>query len=520
MLNPAEKYAAAVGELHRKKFGQFFTEERIASFMVGWVLAGKSTSIFDPAFGLGAFYDAAQASGFSGVYKGVEVDQKVLSFFQSKRDSIVCQIDNEDYFSLWGHSQSAIVCNPPYMRFQKIEGRSEVFSSFESNLGIRLSGYTNIASAFLVKSICELVEGGRLAYIMPLEFLNAGYGRLVKRLLIEQGSLHAVVKIDCEKDAFPDATTSVGIILFEKRKSDSATSVYVVNDLNQFNGLLESNPVSIVKSADLLPDEKWLKYFEPASQAFNLSQLVRLSEYGGFGRGIATGANEFFCLNKELIQEIGLEESEFVSCITKSAQIKKAIFKFDDLTNLADAKSPVYLLNVNGHLSSAARKYIEHGEQQGFHNRYLTKTRAPWYKIEKRKPAPLLFGVFSRDGFKVIRNYTNALNLTCYHGFQPNIFGAEYMDALFLYFQSEVGRQILSKNMRRYGDSLDKFEPGDLNDALCPCVSFLEAISKDEISIEMAYLDKHGKLSDKAESIFSDLLYQQVSYTEQFRDAA
>jgi len=520
MSDATEKYTHAVGELHRKKFGQFFTEERIARFMVSWVLAGKSSTIFDPAFGLGAFYDAVQLNDFRGTFNGVEVDSKVISFCQTARDSSNCLIEHADYFSLWGKSHAAIVCNPPYMRFQKIESRAEVFSNFESKLGIRLSGYTNIASAFLVKSICELVEGGRLAYIMPLEFLNAGYGKLVKRLLIEQGSLHAVIKIECEKDAFPDATTSVGIILFEKRKLDAAINVYVVNDLNQIPQLLDSVPVSIIKSDELLPDEKWLKYFDPSSQVLNVSQLIPLSEYGGFGRGIATGANDFFCLNKELIAQLGLEQSEYVSCITKSAQIRKAVFGVDDLASLENANAPVYLLNVSGSLSDASQKYIEHGQQLDLHNRYLTKARTPWYKIEKRKPAPLLFGVFSRDGFKVIRNYTNALNLTCYHGFQPNMFGVEYVDALFLYFQSSVGRYILSKNMRRYGDALDKFEPGDLNSALCPSMSFLEKISKDEIRVEISYLDKHGKLSAKAESMFTDLLYQQISSTELFKDAA
>lgn len=104
----------------------------------------------------------------------------------------------------WGRKHTNIVCNPPYMRFQKFLNRDAVFSAFAKNAGLRLSGYTNTASAFLIKSLLELDGKGRLAYIMPLEFLNTGYGRAVKAKLLEGGHLAAIIKVDCEKQIFPD----------------------------------------------------------------------------------------------------------------------------------------------------------------------------------------------------------------------------------------------------------------------------------------------------------------------------
>lgn len=517
MSSYTDKYTETVGLLHRKKYGQFFTESRVANFMVNWVLGASSQTLFDPAFGLGAFSFAAQAVGFGGSFSGIEIDEKIISFFQDAEKHAVCEIDNADYLSVWGKSYSAIVCNPPYIRSQKILDRAEIFSNFENNLGISLSGYTNIASAFLVKSIGELEAGGRLAYIMPLEFLNAGYGKFIKQFLLKQGCLKCVIRIDCEKDVFPDATTSVGIILFEKSKENSPTHFFVLSDLNELNNLLATTPISIAELDKLLPDEKWLKYFEEPSHLLNKSHLLPLSAYGSFSRGIATGANEFFSLNKGNIEKLELASTEFVPCITKSAQIRKSIFRDSDLIALTKANAPVYLLNLSNNLSDGAKKYIKHGEQLDFHNRYLTKFRTPWYKIENRTPSPLLFGVFSRDGFKVVRNYTDALNLTCYHGFKPNIFGAKYLDYLFVYFHSKVARFILSQNMRRYGDSLDKFEPNDLNNAFCPSMTFMEQISVDVVAQEMAYFEEFGTLSDDAEAMFLGLLTQQTYTLETFQ---
>jgi adenine-specific DNA-methyltransferase len=42
------------------------------------------------------------------------------------------------------------------------------------------------------------------------------------------------------------------------------------------------------------------------------------------------------------------------------------------------------------------------------------------------------------------------------------------IDKLFVYLFSDVGQKIIKTNKRSYGDSLDKFEPGDLNESLCP----------------------------------------------------
>jgi adenine-specific DNA-methyltransferase len=48
------------------------------------------------------------------------------------------------------------------------------------------------------------------------------------------------------------------------------------------------------------------------------------------------------------------------------------------------------------------------------------------------------------------------------------MFGEVLTDKLFVYLLSDRGQEMLKNNKRSYGDALDKFEPGDLNDCLCP----------------------------------------------------
>ena len=111
-----------------------------------------------------------------------------------------------------------------------------------------------------------------------------------------------------------------------------------------------------------------------------------------------------------------------------------------------------------------------------FSKPYLTKQRKPWYKLESRLPAPILAGVFNRGRLKVIRNFTNAINFTCFHGFYPNLFGDRYLNRLFVYLISDLGQKILMTNKRQYGNNLDKFEPRDLNEGNCPTIAQFEQV--------------------------------------------
>lgn len=130
------------------------------------------------------------------------------------------------------------------------------------------------------------------------------------------------------------------------------------------------------------------------------------------------------------------------------------------IEQLVQADKPVFCLDILQADTPELNAYISFGEQCGYHQRYLTRMRHPWYKLERRQPSPLWVGVFHRQRFKVVRNLSNALNLTCFHGFYPNPLGASVIDKIFVYLISDVGQKLVKLNQRQYGNGLDKFEPG------------------------------------------------------------
>lgn len=495
MFDIEKEYIGSVSFEHRKKYGQFYTSHKIATLMVDWVMKCNPSTIYDPAFGMGAFYNIVQLQNSSVEFVGTEVDATSYNFYIKKASLINLNLINEDYFSTWGETYDAIICNPPYLKFQRFNNRHDILKKLSSMTSKNISGYTNMASAFLIKSVFELNKNGRLAYIMPIEFVNSGYGSTVKEFLTNNGNVN-IIKIDDEVGVFDEVTTTVCIILFEKNDNNKTITFSKIRSIDSLN----VEKCREFNSEELESSIKWLSYFDSKESSLSSTKgFVPLSMYGKFKRGIATGANEFFALNFSDVLRLGLDKKEISYCITKSNQVKTSVFDSKLLASLKKSDEAIYILNLRSSPSIMAQKYIEYGERLGYHTRYLTSKRTPWFSIEKREPAPIWFGVFSRGEFKIIRNETNALNLTCYHGFVPSKIFDTYVDKLFVYLKSRFATECINEHKRIYGKDLTKFEPGDLGEILVPSIEMFDRISDTIIEEALQSIRINGTIEESIE---------------------
>lgn len=489
------KYITETPLTHRKNFAQFFTPKNVAQLMAKWLLKDRPKTILDPAFGLGVFYEEIKQINPNIYLTGYEIDQHIFNYY-NRNNLPNLTIVNNDYLAADIKGYDAIICNPPYMRFQKFSNRHEILPILEKKLAKKLTGYTNIASIFLIKAIKELNIQGRLAFLMPFEFFNTGYGKEIKQILLEENLLKQIVIFNNEKDIFPEVTTTICLLFCQKNGQNEPVKITTIEDNEEINNLdnIENYYQYTLEKNQLPPQQKWTPIMTSLSQEQTIPKnFCQVLTYGSFKRGIATGANEFFALTKEQIKQIELDEINVSKCITKSPLIRKLVFTENDFQELSNQNQPVYCLNVKSENQPSIINYIKQGEKLGLHERYLTKNRKPWYKIETREPAPILFGVFNRGRIKVIRNYSQAINFTCFHGFYPNIFGVENIDKLFIYFLSDQGQTIIKTNKRNYGNNLDKLEPGDINNCFCPNLTQLNLIDNEQVLkiIELAKKDEN-----------------------------
>lgn len=481
-----EQYITNTAIAHRREFAQFFTPEPVAGLMAEWILANFPARILDPAFGLGVFYREIRKRHSTVQIDGYEIDNFILSNLEASLQSDPrLSVRHADYLASDLDHYDAVICNPPYLRFQKFKNRFEVLPKLQESLDIDLLGYANISSVFLIKSLHQLSPGGRLAYLMPYEFLNAGYGKRLKQILLEQNFLRSIIIFENEKEIFPEAITTVCVLLCERAGPSPTIAISYVSaqsELENINGF-EELPQYQVERNRLDYTQKWSPIFDHLHNAVVMPEgFCKISDYGNFKRGIATGANEFFALSKSKIDAWQLPKHVIRPCITRSVQIKKSIFDDAELSKLIEDDAEIFCLDAREPLDEHTAAYIEYGETLDLNKRYLTKVRDPWYKIENRSPSPLLFGVFSRNRYKVIRNFTDCITFTCYHSFYPNRPGANVVDKLFVYLLSDLGNSILRSNQRKYGAGLMKFEPNDLNSSYAPSLRLFNGLEDRDVT--------------------------------------
>ena len=509
MNAPEYEYMASVSESHRKKFGQFFTPVSVAEFMTGWVTSNLvCRTILDPAVGLGVFFRVIDRSKPQNDYKfvGYDIDPTILSeaksLLLSNPSYADIELKLEDYlFNGWHHKHDGIVCNPPYFKFQDYKNRAATLKEFQSRLGVNLSGFTNIYTMFLLKSVKQLTANGRAAFLVPFEFLNADYGTIIKRYLLESKTLRYVVLFSSKEAVFSNALTTSCVLLFandDKSQVVTFINAHNIDSLQEISEQIASYPNDKVVGkrvhcSELDPNIKWRTYYQKQNGE-GFKNLVALSTYGKVVRGIATGDNDYFTFDEKKKIEFGIKGKFLLPCLTKAVHANTTFFTQADYDNLRLKGSRVFLINASDLTDKAVKEYIELGEKLEVNERYLTKHRSPWYAIENRPPAPILVTVFNRSGLRFVRNEANVRNLTCFHTIYLNPFALAKVDLLMAYFLSDVSKEILNDNRREYGGGLNKFEPNDLNKA--------RVIDLDVIDIQTEQLIQNA-YEDYRESILS-----------------
>lgn len=489
---PEKEYAQKISLEHRKKFAQFFTPFVVAEFMTNWILGNNELkTVLDPSFGLGVFARAIRQKNADCFIKGYEIDETILqeanAIFDHEQNTSVFL---KDYmFNDWGNRYDGIICNPPYFKFHDYDNKT-VLKEIEEKLGLKLNGFTNLYTLFLLKSAYQLNKNGRSAYIIPSEFLNSDYGKLVKSYLIENKLLRYIIVFDFEENVFDDALTTASILLFANDNEKSEVefiNVQSLDELQELQSKIQSYPKSKAEKSfsfsELNPDIKWRAYYQKQN-ATRFKNLVPFSTYGKVVRGIATGANEYFTFNQSKAKQYDIDEKYLLPCITKSVDINGSFFTKENFEELKQQNKNIFLFNATEQ-TKALSKYILKGEAEEINKRFLTASRNPWYALEKRPPSPIWVSVFNRNGLRFIRNEANISNLTTFHCIYLNLFSEPKVDLLFAYLLTDISKEIFNDNRREYGNGLNKFEPNDINKSLM--VDLDKISKKDEEEILRLY---------------------------------
>lgn len=481
-----------------KQLGQVATPERIAVLMAKWAMSAKPRTLLDPAAGLGGLLTACRQLDGRVQLVGVERDTETLQRAKMTAPR-GAKLVLADYLKSDAGQFDGIIANPPYVKSHRLDYSEKDWCYFEERLGTPLDRLTNLYALFLLKIWEDLAPRGRAAVILPAEFLNANFGEEIKERLEKIIRPAALLVFAPSVNLFADALTTSAIVLLDKARSPKASSwVKRVDSVEEAESFVEELLAGAAMRAGngcvdlttLNPHDKWLNLLlNGAAQKDSVLFPKRVGDYFGCSRGIATGANDFFCLSQAELRERHLAEAHVEPCVTKALDADGLVFTREKFDALVAGGRRCFLLNPSRNGQNLMR-YLKLGEQRGIPQRHLPSHRPVWYLPENRAVADIWVAVFSRESAKFILNSSGAKNLTCFHGLYAKPRCEMLPPLMTLFLNSSGGRRAFSQVNRFYGDGLNKLEPKDVEDMPCPLMPKLSRTVADELTRKLAELEK------------------------------
>ncbi len=455
--SPAGRRGGRFAELSSPKpRGGYYTAREVAAWLCAWAIRAPTDAVLEPACGDGVFLAAAAerlaalgapAPAVAGQLTGIEVVPGEAAAARARlagrpvpgagkasgaraaggadaAGAAGAAVVTADFFAWWrrpGRRRfDAVVGNPPFIRYQSFpephRGRA---MAILAGLGLTPNRLTNSWVPFVAAAAATLVEGGRLALVLPAELLQVGYAAQLRSFLACRFA--RLDLIACNEMFFAGAEQEVLLLLADGAIAPRAdTTIAPGADTAAAPGAdstaapgaeiaacrvaltethtaedLVSRPAAAVL-AGAVPktvhhgEEKWLKYFltgreiDLMRELRGASAVTSLRTHGGVDVGVVTGSNEFFVLSRRQVGDLGLA-GHTVPLVSRSAQLVGASITAADWQVLSAADARVHLLCPaspgRAPLAPPLARYVEDGEARGCHRGYKCSLRTPWYAV-------------------------------------------------------------------------------------------------------------------------------------------
>lgn len=458
--------------------GQFWTPNWVAEAMVAYVL-DDAELVFDPATGKGAFFEAFKKLSPTGkiTFFGTDIDADVLSDNIYKDPS--CIVELRDFIKNPPKRKfRAIVANPPYIRHHRIDEETKQFLKYlcAKITGFIIDGRAGYHVYFLLQALNLLEANGKLAFIMPADTCEGTFAKKLWNWITENYCLECVVTFDKDATPFPNVDTNAVVFLIKKDKPKKKIFWVKVNRAYS-NDLLVfvSSHFKHVAIENLFVSKRELR--EALATGLSRPQQnhngykYHLSDFATVMRGIATGANDFFCLTRKQAEELEIPSKYLRVAIGRTKDITGDTITKGDVQKLEKKSRPTLLLSIDqpeNDLPAKVKAYLKKGIELGLPERPLIKQRKPWFRMEKREIPELLFAYLGRRNTRFIKNNAGVLPLTSFLCVYPKKEYAEFVDILWMALNHPDTLKNLQFVGKSYGAGAIKVEPRSLENLPIP----------------------------------------------------
>jgi len=465
--------------------GQFATPTELAREIIGYGISLLPEDLpirfLDPAIGTGSFYSALLAIVPSERIEsaaGFEIDPHYGEPARALWRDTKLEIHLEDFAAASPVVREAnlLICNPPYVRHHHMDAvrKATIQRRTEEACGVKMNGLSGLYCYFMGLAHPFMSENGIAGWLIPSEFMGVNYGTMLKRYLLEKVTLLRIHRYDPNDVKFDDALVSSSVVWIKKCRPPKNHSV-----LFTYGGTLASPSLARkVPATELALETKWTRY--PQADSATRKSKITLGDLFEIKRGLATGDNSFFIMDRGQIEERGLPMECFRPVLPGSRYILGDEIKADEAGH---PLLPKQLFLLDTHLAEeeiaerypALHAYLESGKtgKKAAAERYLCRGRKPWYSQEKRPAAPIICTYMGRSKngakpFRFILNHSDATACNTYLLLYPKPIldravekNAEAIRVAWEFLNGIDADELLGHG-RVYGGGLHKLEPKEL----------------------------------------------------------
>lgn len=482
----------------QKLRGGYYTPGSIARFLARWAIQTPDATVLEPSCGdgslLAAAVEALLARGASRAavaeqLRGVEIDPGEAARAQERLQAAGIAVREEtihvgDFFvhcqkrlfeqrsmdPVTSEAQTfdVVIGNPPFIRYQHFPEDSRALAcEIMQRVGLHPTRLLNAWLPFLIAGTLLLNEHGRLAMVIPAELFQVNYAAETRQFLSD--FYDQITIITFQRLVFADIQQEVVLLLCEKnRQQRRGIRTIELEDAEALTDDIQTACAGHTFKPLDHSTEKWTRYFLETDEIALLRALAAHPGVTLSGQvidvdvGVVTGENAFFLLNEQQAREAGLKP---FTCrvVSRSGQLKGAVFQEEDWRENAAGLAPAYLLQAPRTLQEALPAplgaYVARGEEAGYHRGYKCRVRNPWYVVPSAWN-PDAFMLRQVHGYpKLILNRAQATCTDTLHRVRfcgPLSGGhvvAAFLNVLTFAFAEVTGRG--------YGGGVLTFEPGE-----------------------------------------------------------
>lgn len=482
-----ERADALKSAAERNKLGQFSTPFTLACQIVAQTLKYLPPKLplafLDPSVGTGVFFSAlmrSSAKDRTNKAIGCEIDATygdIAAAIWSSSGLKLVHCDFIDYAEDPANfSQFNLLCtNPPYVRHHHLRPdlKNRLQSLVTKRLGLCPSGLSGLYVYFILIADALLAEGAVASWLLPAEFLYVNYGKVLRDYLTTKVTLLSVHHFNPDEVQFDDALVSSCIVTYRK----NAPPHKACCEMSYGGGYLDANENKSIPLSQLHGLNKWtMPHYAPTvthPSGLHLRDIVSVR------RGIATGANDFFLIDKETIEKYEIPNIYLKPILPSPRFVQDTeIEAYPDGTPKVEKAQ--YLLDCTATPDEVQRKYpglwsyLEEGVAKGIHRQSLCASREVWYYQEKREPAQFLASYMGRSNngracpIRFFANFSRALVTNGFLNLYPTpelkkaIDGDRKRIIELVNSLNSIPSDCVLKAGRAYGGGLHKIEPKEL----------------------------------------------------------